>query len=244
MGEAISAPPGPPDFPAALALRDPVLIASTFASDIWKVTRADGSAAVVKSLRDFPDVWDELRGAHFLGWRNGVGAVKLLANEGRMMLLEHGGERLLADVIGEQGDSAATEIAADVLDRLAAPTPRPVPPELQPLRERFASLFAKGHADQGAGRASDYVEAAALAEMLLGNQQDVRPLHGDLHHENVIFGDRGWLAIDPKGVLGDPAFDAANMFSNPLGEQQGLCLAEDRIAFMAETYGKNLRQAP
>ena len=41
-------------------------------------------------------------------------------------------------------------------------------------------------------------------------------LHGDLHHENIMHGPRGWLAIDPKGVLGDPGFDAANMFYNPL----------------------------
>ena len=30
-------------------------------------------------------------------------------------------------------------------------------------------------------------------------------LHGDLHHENILFSnERGWLAIDPKGVAGNP----------------------------------------
>ena len=41
-------------------------------------------------------------------------------------------------------------------------------------------------------------------------------LHGDLHHGNVLdFGERGWLAIDPKHVVGDRGFDFAVLFTNP-----------------------------
>lgn len=41
-------------------------------------------------------------------------------------------------------------------------------------------------------------------------------LHGDLHHGNVLdFGDEGWLAIDPKGIVGERAFDYAALFANP-----------------------------
>lgn len=41
-------------------------------------------------------------------------------------------------------------------------------------------------------------------------------LHGDLHHGNILdFGTRGWLAIDPKGLLGERGFDYANIFTNP-----------------------------
>ncbi len=29
------------------------------------------------------------------------------------------------------------------------------------------------------------------------------------------FGARGWLAIDPKGLLGERGFDFANIFTNP-----------------------------
>ena len=71
--------------------------------------------------------------------------------------------------------------------------------------------------------------------------KEVRPLHGDLHHENIMHGPRGWLAIDPKGVLGDPAFDAANWFYNPLNRMD-LCLNPERIAFMAESFAGALRQ--
>jgi streptomycin 6-kinase len=41
-------------------------------------------------------------------------------------------------------------------------------------------------------------------------------LHGDIHHGNVLdFGVRGWLAIDPKHVVGERGFDYANLFCNP-----------------------------
>jgi streptomycin 6-kinase len=46
--------------------------------------------------------------------------------------------------------------------------------------------------------------------------QKVVVLHGDIHHGNVLdFGERGWLAIYPKGLTGERGFDYANIFCNP-----------------------------
>ena len=56
-----------------------------------------------------------------------------------------------------------------------------------------------------------------------------------------MHGPRGWLAIDPKGVLGDPGFDAANLFYNPLGEDD-LCRNPKRIAHMAEVFAEAIGQ--
>jgi streptomycin 6-kinase len=36
-------------------------------------------------------------------------------------------------------------------------------------------------------------------------------LHGDLNPTNVLRSERGWLAIDPKPLVGDPATDAARL---------------------------------
>ena len=41
-------------------------------------------------------------------------------------------------------------------------------------------------------------------------------LHGDLHHSNILAGPDGWVTIDPKGLQGDPAFEAAAWLRNPL----------------------------
>ncbi|MGX8007781.1 aminoglycoside phosphotransferase family protein [Mesorhizobium sp. ORM8.1] len=219
------------------------LIAETFSSRIWKVVRDDGSVAIVKDLKPFDDVADELRGEHFLAWRRGEGAVRLLGRDGHRMLLEYAGDRLLSQHLAEHGDDAATAIAAEVMTRLFSPSSHTPPPDLQPLRERFVSLFRAARKDRDGGRDTLYVEAAAIAERLLADPHVVHPLHGDLHHDNILLGPRGWLAIDPKGVIGDPGFDAANMFYNPL-DRDDLCLDPRRIAHMAEVFGTTLGQSP
>lgn len=51
---------------------------------------------------------------------------------------------------------------------------------------------------------------------MLSSPQNEVVLHGDLHHGNILdFGTKGWLAIDPKGLVGERGFDYANIFTNP-----------------------------
>lgn len=234
----------PGRWPVHWNVGDPELIAETFSSRIWKVRLAGGGPAVVKALKPFDDVADELRGAHYLSWRNGAGAVRLLGLAGHDMLLEYAGDRLLVDELNEHGDRYATDIANAAMARLFSPSDTPPPADLQPLRERYASLFKKASTDRDAGVDSPYGEGAAIAERLLSQPHDVRVLHGDLHHDNILLGERGWLVIDPKGILGDPAFDAANLFYNPLHRQGDLCLDPERIAYMVEIFARTLRQRP
>lgn len=40
-------------------------------------------------------------------------------------------------------------------------------------------------------------------------------LHGDLHSDNVLSSKRGWLAIDPKGVVGEREFELGAYLRNP-----------------------------
>jgi streptomycin 6-kinase len=233
----------PPDFPDEWKILSADFMTETFSSVIWKVTQADGTVAVVKDVKQFDDMEDELRGAHLLAWRRGNGLVRLLGRHGNSMLLEYAGERHLSEGLDEATDMAATEVAAEVMQRLHSASDHPAPAELQPLSERFDALFAKAERDRAAELSSPYVEAAGVAQRLLDDARDIRPLHGDLHHDNILFGARGWLAIDPKGVLGDPGFDAANLFYNPL-ERDDLCLAPERIARMADVFSHSMRQDP
>ncbi|MCA9796461.1 MAG: 3'-kinase, partial [Candidatus Eremiobacteraeota bacterium] len=65
-------------------------------------------------------------------------------------------------------------------------------------------------------------------------------LHGDLHHDNILHHPgRGWLAIDPKGVVGEPAFDLACALLNPVWLPD---LVEDpgRLSAMAANFEKRL----
>jgi streptomycin 6-kinase len=44
-------------------------------------------------------------------------------------------------------------------------------------------------------------------------------LHGDLHYGNVLSSERdGWLAIDPKGVAGEPCYEIGALLRNRIDE--------------------------
>ena len=154
----------PPVFPAHWHVSQPVLIADTFSSLVWKVSLPDGTPAIVKGLKPIEDIADELRGADYLVWRNGRGAVRLLGRENNLMLLEYAGERMLSHIVAEHGDYQATEIAAELMAKLYAASEEPLPSALLPIRDRFAALFQRARDDQNAGCQTDYVHAAIIAE--------------------------------------------------------------------------------
>ncbi len=77
-----------------------------------------------------------------------------------------------------------------------------------------------------------------FAELLPSSTAPV-VLHGDLHHDNLLdVGGRGWLAIDPKGVVGEPAYEVGALLRNPerrlVGEGDLRRLLERRVDLLAE----------
>ena len=62
-------------------------------------------------------------------------------------------------------------------------------------------------------------------------------LHGDYHHWNVLSATREpWLAIDPKPMVGDPAYDGAQFLGNRFGTR-GPDEFEGELARFAEAAG-------
>ncbi len=82
---------------------------------------------------------------------------------------------------------------------------------MTPLRDWFRDLWPAANTQGGV-----LARSAETARKLLAEPREVGMLHGDLHHDNVLdFGPRGWLAIDPKHLIGERGFDYANIFTNP-----------------------------
>jgi streptomycin 6-kinase len=151
-----------------------------------------------------------------LKFYDGRGCIKLLAADQNLsaMLLERikPGTQLL-DI---SDDEQATHIAAQVMKELWQPAPsrHPFPTVagwaqgLERLRQRYAG---------GTGPLpSDLVNRAeSLFKELLMSMDKIVLLHGDLHHENILRSERGgWLAIDPKGVVGEPAYEVGALLRN------------------------------
>lgn len=191
-----------------------LLLADTPSSLVYRVTRADGTQAVLKTLK--PRGIGELPGMAFLSWRDGNGTIRLLERHDMSCLLEDAGDTTLRHYRLQHGEAASNVIVADVLTRLHA-AGSAAPSELTPLDRHFAALFktSPDRHQPALGEPLDF--ARQLASQLLATQDNVKPLHGDLHHDNIVSGGaRGWLAIDPQGLIGDAAYDVANIFGNPL----------------------------
>lgn len=62
-------------------------------------------------------------------------------------------------------------------------------------------------------------KARELRDNLLQTFTQEVLLHGDLHHDNILrSGENQWQVIDPKGVIGDPAYEVAAFIRNPIPE--------------------------
>ena len=170
--------------------------------------RFDGAAAMLKLL-----MHDEERtGSELLAWWDGQGAVQVLDWWKDGLLLERAtGTRSLATMAREGNDELATRILCETAALLHAPRSTAPPASLIPLQFWFAPL------QPGAERLGGILTTSAtFADRLIGAQQDIAILHGDLHHDNVLDGEhRGWLAIDPKGLIGERTFDFVNILRNP-----------------------------
>ena len=170
--------------------------------------RRDGVPAMLKIALEA----EERRGATLMVWWGGDGAVRVLAHEGDALLMERPlGGASLAEMAASGRDDEASRIICAAAARLHAPRTCPPPPTLVPLVRWFEEL------DPAAARHAGILrQAAAAARELLADPRDVVVLHGDIHHGNILDGGpRGWLAIDPKGLVGERGFDFANLFCNP-----------------------------
>nr|WP_203731362.1 aminoglycoside phosphotransferase family protein [Streptomyces sp. SID12501] len=172
---------------------------------VLPVLRPDDTPAVLKlQLLD-----DESEGEPTaLRLWNGDHAVHLLDHDpttGTMLLERLDHTRMLSH---HPDAHEATLIIADLLTHLTA---IPAPPGIRRLGDIAARMLDR--APQTLPRIPD-PEARTLLQDCAAALREVAPdpgdrlLHWDLHDENVLAATRApWLAIDPKPLAGDPAFD-------------------------------------
>lgn len=166
--------------------------------------RSPQGRAVVKISYTHPGNVDEHKALAV--WR-GNGAVRMLDSDpGRLaLLLERLHDRSL-----DVGPDEGIAIGGELLSRLAIPAP----PGVKRLADTTAEWEQQVRQDD---RRADHplperiVDAAIQTIRDLGQDTTTTMLHGDLHGGNILHSDRGWLAIDPKGMAGTGAFDALTM---------------------------------
>ncbi|MGI5198402.1 aminoglycoside phosphotransferase family protein [Streptomyces sp. CA-288835] len=168
--------------------------------------RAEGPAVLKVS---FPHPGNVHEPDAFAVW-GGRGAVRLYERDDERfaMLLERARTSTLAEV--EDADEVVT-VAGRLSRRLAVPAP----PGLPRLREQADAWEEQLRldAEELPHNLPRHVLDAALATVReLGRTQPDTVIHGDLHAGNILRADREpWLAVDPKGYAGDPAYDGGTL---------------------------------
>jgi len=178
----------------------------------------DGTPVVLKV--NFPEEESEHEADALVHWA-GEGAIRLLAEnrERRALLLEHcePGTQLWMIADGDE----ANRIAAHVLRRIWHPPPAPSP--FRPLAAEAARWGEEIRREwEALGRPFErrlVDEAGAACRELGPAQGEAVVLHQDFHGGNVLRSEReGWLAIDPKPLVGEREFDAASLLRDRRSE--------------------------
>lgn len=109
------------------------------------------------------------------------------------------------------------------------------------LRERMSIL------DQSWDIPLHYLHKARYyRDLLIRSSLNETLLHGDLHHDNILEDGSDWVFIDPKGLIGDPAYEASTFIGNPIpylwktsegfNGMSAQEMIQKRIIFFAETF--------
>ncbi|MGI8869816.1 MAG: aminoglycoside phosphotransferase family protein [Mycobacteriales bacterium] len=183
---------------------------------VAQVRRADGSPAVLKVTWPHPEAAGE---AAALRWWDGAGAVRLVAEDAAdwVMLLE---PCLPGTPLREAGlpDERGLDLAAELLNGLWA---KGIP---EGEGDVFGSMQSacREWADVAAARVEELGDRLVelgidrgilglgieLLRSLPGSAERRVVVHGDFNPGNLLAAQRSpFLAIDPKPMLGDPAFD-------------------------------------
>lgn len=186
-----------------------------------------------------------------------MAALKLFDGNGACQLLECDEERgllllerlkpgkMLAEI---EDDDERTNIAADVMQKIWRPLE-----DIEQLAVRLQSFIQlsdwfdglkkiRPRFNGGTGpypkKLLEQVESF-LPELFA--DKNIKLIHGDFHHYNILSSGRGWLVIDPKGVIGPAGYEVGPLMINPWN-----CLSdwskfkvqtERRVSILSERLG-------
>jgi streptomycin 6-kinase len=185
------------------------------------VTASENQSVVLKVIKQPGDEWCS---GNILAIFNGHGVARVYEHQPGAVLLE----RLrpgnsLVDLTLNGRDEEATDILADVIQQMMAHSATPA---LKVASAATVEDWAKGFdnyiATGDVRIPRDLVEAGQrVFKSLCASERRPRLLHGDLQHYNVLFDcERGWLAIDPKGVVGETEYEIGAFVRNPVSQPE------------------------
>lgn len=150
---------------------------------------------------------------------NGDGACRLIdADEEKgFILLERLNPGVMLSTI--EDDEQATHIGAEVMQKIWRPALEDhVFIQLSDWFDGLNRLREMYNGGTGPlnEKLVDRVERT-VQDFFVENHRPVL-MHGDFHHFNILSSERGWLVIDPKGVIGPAGYEVGPFLINPWDE--------------------------
>ncbi len=181
------------------------------------VILGNGQHAVLKAGVPSMERQHEENSLRFYGGRGIVGLLQADTDRGVMLIERLYPGRPLDDVAD---DDEATSIAAQVMSALWRPLPVDHPFQtVTDWGRDFEQLRATFDGATGPFKAHLVEQAERLFDDLVVSSAPPVLLHGDLHHRNILSAERiPWLALDPKGVAGEPVYEVGSLMRNPAPE--------------------------
>lgn len=174
----------------------------------------NGDEAVLKIALPLnnPEIFNE---ANYLQIANGNGAVKLVKSDEsrRAILLEKLTPGANLKEVCRRDKAKAVEIAIPVMRGLLT---KPLQnSKFLRLEDWFSNFFDKAPKTNFPLEFQN--KARGFYEKLSSDSQRKLLIHGDFHHENILSSTRApFLAIDPKGIVGDVGYEIAVFLNNHL----------------------------
>ncbi len=164
------------------------------------------------------------------------GAARVLAEEDGMLLLEQALPGTSLKSYFPQNDDEATHIACDVM-KLLHQAPIPESSNFPHVNKYFETL------NKDYEIPTKYLSKARIMfNHLIQTSGKPFLLHGDLHHDNILKNRDSWIVIDPKGIIGEPAYEIATFIYNPIPELLNTNRASDLIKNRITIFAKLLNE--
>lgn len=161
-------------------------------------------------------LWDDARKYEVAALRyfDGHGCIELLAYNAKhhALLLPYLrlGETLRS--LFPADDESATRILVDTCKKLHQHPIKDSDAKLFPSVAQWLKALDNEHTNIPKHLLED---ARSRAKNLMDSTSAMYVLHGDLHHENILHDGDTWIAIDPKGVIGEREYEFGAFIRNP-----------------------------
>lgn len=205
---------------------DPLIVRFNERARAWRVTvdnsfetessligfgQQSDRAVVLKVVKRPGDEWNS---GHMLEAFDGQGMVRVYEHvEGAMLLERLEPATSVSTLVVDGRDEEATDIIADVISRLKPTDAPPSTPTAKELAQGFDGYRKTGDTRIPPGLLD---RAQRIYNDLADSQTKTRLLHGDLQHYNILRdAKRGWVAIDPKGIVGELEYEIGASLRNP-----------------------------